>query len=561
MWWYAHAGQRIGPVNTEALKAHFQREVITADSLVWKEGFAEWRPLRDVDELQPLLRSIPPPLPAPVPAPPATLASNTDSTDDEPAAAPAGGAPAAEPPHYALDAPGFDRAPLAGRWPRFLARLFDVWWESLAVVALALVAVLAWVASGGTLPQWSLPPAAYGLMALPVAFLLDALVYGVFSNTPGKALLGLSVTDGKGERLRIGQYLDRNLRVWAAGWGLGIPIVSLFALLRQAQHVKNSGTASYDEAKDYRVHRTAAGIARTAAFAALSACLLVVLGIFTAVSSSRALVPAGSSTRAAPDGPDAPGAATNTAVTGAHSSTSPAAASRCDALFVGGLAPTIFRTKLDVRTTYLCMHGVALMYSGLTRTPLWSAEHVTAADLAAAPGEEAARLHIADQLPALDGTDADDFYASGYRAEPLTPPADMATPMGRYDANSYANAAPMREGPVLDWWRKIGASIRRQASLRGELYVVSGALFEGAELQSLGGRVLVPTAYYKAVYDPSTAIGAAYIVDSTQEAHDSVTSLADLEARAGVILFPGLPDTVKRMATPSEPAGGAPRAQ
>ena len=36
----------------------------------------------------------------------------------------------------------------------------------------------------------------------------------------------------------------------------------------------------------------------------------------------------------------------------------------------------------------------------------------------------------------------------------------------------------------------------------GEVYVVTGPAFLGAELQSLKGRVLVPTHIFKAVYMP-----------------------------------------------------------
>lgn len=62
-YYYAANGQQAGPVNFEALKNLFAARSINAETLVWKQGMADWTSLQNVPELQNLLGSVPPPLP------------------------------------------------------------------------------------------------------------------------------------------------------------------------------------------------------------------------------------------------------------------------------------------------------------------------------------------------------------------------------------------------------------------------------------------------------------------------------------------------------------------
>jgi hypothetical protein len=63
-YFYASDGQQKGPVNLEQLKALFANRTVNKDSLVWKQGMANWAALKDVEELKAFLGSnTPPPLP------------------------------------------------------------------------------------------------------------------------------------------------------------------------------------------------------------------------------------------------------------------------------------------------------------------------------------------------------------------------------------------------------------------------------------------------------------------------------------------------------------------
>ena len=63
-YFYASNGQQAGPVSLEQLRALFANRTVNKDSLVWKQGMANWMPLKDVEELKAFLGgSTPPPLP------------------------------------------------------------------------------------------------------------------------------------------------------------------------------------------------------------------------------------------------------------------------------------------------------------------------------------------------------------------------------------------------------------------------------------------------------------------------------------------------------------------
>lgn len=62
-YFYAVNGQQAGPVTMDVLANLFASNTINAETLVWKQGMANWAALNSVVELQSILGSTPPPLP------------------------------------------------------------------------------------------------------------------------------------------------------------------------------------------------------------------------------------------------------------------------------------------------------------------------------------------------------------------------------------------------------------------------------------------------------------------------------------------------------------------
>jgi endonuclease G len=94
-------------------------------------------------------------------------------------------------------------------------------------------------------------------------------------------------------------------------------------------------------------------------------------------------------------------------------------------------------------------------------------------------------------------------------------------------------------------WSRIEQSVRRLVEQSGDAYVVTGPLFSGRQLQTIGeSRVLVPTQLYKVVYLPGRDLAFAVVVDNTPTNDYTVKTVHELEAMSG-LQFPGIPDTLK----------------
>ena len=99
-------------------------------------------------------------------------------------------------------------------------------------------------------------------------------------------------------------------------------------------------------------------------------------------------------------------------------------AAACPAHYVDGRPPEITNPKLDVATTELCYTVFGVMHSGVTRTPLWSAEHLTASNVEAA--QDLSRensFHAERKLPAGQRAELADYARSGFDRGHLQFPA------------------------------------------------------------------------------------------------------------------------------------------
>ena len=99
-------------------------------------------------------------------------------------------------------------------------------------------------------------------------------------------------------------------------------------------------------------------------------------------------------------------------------------------------------------------------------------------------------------------------------------------------------------------WERIETAVRNLTLREGELYVVTGPIFRGENLQALKGRVLVPTEIFKAVYDPRRNGAAAYVARNAEGNEWRELSIAELQQLTGIDIYPALPQSVKENAMP-----------
>lgn len=232
-----------------------------------------------------------------------------------------------------------------------------------------------------------------------------------------------------------------------------------------------------------------------------------------------------------------------------------AANSGCPGDYFEGQSPDILNPNLSKSLRELCYIQFGVVHSGVTATPLWSAEHLTAALVSQARSVDRDDVfHAETALPASERAELPEYRGSGYDRGHLSPAADMATVAAQNESFTLANMVPQMPALNRGPWAHLEGTTRGFATRYGEVYVVTGAVFSGAKLSKIGGRVLVPSNMYKAVYIPSTGQASAWWADNAT-GHVEVVSISQLNELASVDVFPSLPASVKdaRVSLPVPP--------
>jgi endonuclease G len=223
-------------------------------------------------------------------------------------------------------------------------------------------------------------------------------------------------------------------------------------------------------------------------------------------------------------------------------------ASSCPDHYADGRAPEIRNPKLAVATRELCYGVFGVMHSGVTRTPLWSAEHLRAENVAAAQGlKRDNAFHPEARLPRAQRAELDDYARSGFDRGHMTPNGDMPDRVTQRESFTLANMVPQDGDHNRHIWAPIEGAVRKMAKKEGQLYVITGPAFLGTKLRKVG-NVLVPTHLYKVVYSPRQQRAAAYFTENRANAEIQVVPVAELERIVGIEFLPSLtPQQKERM--------------
>lgn len=195
--------------------------------------------------------------------------------------------------------------------------------------------------------------------------------------------------------------------------------------------------------------------------------------------------------------------------------------------------------RFKERTTMVCATGFAVLHSALTKGPLWASERLTA-DRVRDSREmiRESEFFAEPSLPPRERSENADYARSGYDRGHLAPSGDMPDPDQQQESFTLANVVPQHAESNRKLWRDIESAVRKEAVRRGEVVVVTGVLFQGERLQSIGRNVLVPTSLFKAVLDPRTNEAAAYLAPNAPGYDYQVVSIAQLRDMTGIDVFP-----------------------
>ncbi|MGO2385564.1 MULTISPECIES: DNA/RNA non-specific endonuclease [unclassified Psychrobacter] len=222
---------------------------------------------------------------------------------------------------------------------------------------------------------------------------------------------------------------------------------------------------------------------------------------------------------------------------------------QCSESFYGGVYPEFINTKLSNKTQALCMDGFAVMYSGVSRTPLWSAEYLARKRLQQAKEiDREDSFHEESRLPKSARASLSDYSGSGYDRGHLAPNADMANRSQQYDSFSLANIAPQSPRNNRYIWRNIESATRYLTQQYGEVYSITGVAFTGKTTKQLADRVLVPSHFFKAVYIPAINQAGVYYAPNDESERIEVISVDELSTRIGIDVLPVLDAKTKTQA-------------
>jgi uncharacterized RDD family membrane protein YckC len=212
-WFYVVEDGQRGPVDEAQLRSLLKRNVLSGDTLVWRDGMRDWVAASSLPELR---------------------SSGTEA------------ASGAEGEAISPWAEGTQIRP----WVRMWARCIDVMCFS-AVVGVVL---------GYLQPDLKVE----GNLALPILVLLglcfvEPLFLSFWGTTPGKGLLKIRVRRADGGFLSYRQAFERSIYVWIRGLGMGLPFVGMITQFLAYRDLMTTGSTAWDRMGAFRVEHAVIG--------------------------------------------------------------------------------------------------------------------------------------------------------------------------------------------------------------------------------------------------------------------------------------------------------------
>ncbi|WP_409994032.1 DNA/RNA non-specific endonuclease [Kinneretia aquatilis] len=215
----------------------------------------------------------------------------------------------------------------------------------------------------------------------------------------------------------------------------------------------------------------------------------------------------------------------------------PTSFTSCPEFFVQRQAPKFAR---GTRLRELCYDSFAVLHNGDTKTPVYAAQRLNRRALGGIRRQKSNRFFADARLPPAERAELDDYKKSGFSRGHLAPSGDMATESALAQSFSLANTVPQSIRHNSATWSKIERDTRKYVQrAQGDVYVITGAVFDRYSLRIGGNAVRVPSHLFKLVYDASTRQAwAHWQANSDDEGMSKPISYQELVERTGVQWLP-----------------------
>lgn len=213
---------------------------------------------------------------------------------------------------------------------------------------------------------------------------------------------------------------------------------------------------------------------------------------------------------------------------------------KCSQFFANS-KPPVFLKHEELQSRALCFSAFAVLHSGKSHTPIYVAEKLDKKVLLEAQRiGRTGRFYEEARLPQAERARLADYQGSGFDRGHMAPAGDMATDDSMEQSFSLANMVP--QAPINN--RRAWAGIERATRkyiirAAGDVYVITGTVFDGTPLTIGANRVWVPQHLFKLVYDPATNRAWAHWLDNRDDARvGKPISYDELIRRTGIVFLP-----------------------
>jgi endonuclease G len=146
------------------------------------------------------------------------------------------------------------------------------------------------------------------------------------------------------------------------------------------------------------------------------------------------------------------------------------------------------------------------------------------------------------RLPDDERAELEDYQGSGFDRGHMAPAGDMATDESMAQSFSLANMVPQYPINNRRTWASIEKATRKYVMrAAGDVFVITGPVFDGTPPTIGLDEVWVPQHLFKLIYDPATNRAWAHWLDNNNDARvGKPISYEELVKRTGIQFLPDL---------------------
>ena len=171
----------------------------------------------------------------------------------------------------------------------------------------------------------------------------------------------------------------------------------------------------------------------------------------------------------------------------------------CSDMVYNGVFP-----KANEPVTIICHKRYVVGFSTARHTPLWVAEKLTADEVAHENVPRKDNFRPDPAVPANQQGSTKAYIGTGYDKGHMNNYEDVADDAVAGDESFFmTNMVPQKSQNNRGIWRSLEDHVRKLATAKGTIYVVTGPIFDGKPATLKDGTP-VPTRLFKMVISPST---------------------------------------------------------